>query len=124
MVTVDDIRTASDAVYRVAHVTPLIQSASLSRRFGADVYLKAECLQHTGSFKVRGAANKIASLTGDERACGVITASAGNHAQGVAVAAAASGIEATVVMPTAAALAKVQATRDYGATVLLHARNY
>jgi threonine dehydratase len=111
-------------VYRVAHRTPLLYSASLSDRFGGGIWLKAENLQHSGSFKPRGAAVKLASLSAAERARGVITASAGNHAQGVAVAAAAFGAKAVVVMPEHATLQKVQATRGYGAEVLLHGAGF
>jgi threonine dehydratase len=119
MVSLEDIQQAQDAVYGVAVRTPLLRSVGLSERFGADVWLKAECLQYTGSFKIRGAANKLASLTAAERARGVVAASAGNHAQGVAVAARQLGVKATVLMPEHATLAKVQATRAYGAEVIL-----
>jgi threonine dehydratase len=98
----------------------MLPSAYLSERFGGEVYLKAECLQHAGSFKVRGATNRLAALSAEERQRGVIAASVGNHAQGVAVAARAVGTPATVVMPEHAALAKVEATRGYGARVILH----
>ncbi|HEY7268783.1 MAG TPA: threonine ammonia-lyase [Dehalococcoidia bacterium] len=119
MLTLADIEAASKAVYGAAIVTPVLESYALSQRAGAAVHLKAECLQHTGSFKVRGAGARISRLAPQERAQGVVTASAGNHAQGVAVAAAAAGVSATVVMPANAALAKVQATRAYGARVIL-----
>ena len=124
MVTLDDIRKSREAVYRVARRTPTLRPESLSKHLGVDLYLKAECLQRTGSFKVRGAANKLASLTEEERARGVIAASAGNHAQGVAVAAAAMGVEATVVMPEHATLAKLSATRSYGANVVQHGSDF
>ncbi len=91
---------------------------------GADVRLKCENLQRTGSFKIRGAANRIAALSAHERARGVIAASAGNHAQGVAVAAREHGVRATIVMPRTTPLAKVEATRGYGAEVLLHGDSY
>jgi threonine dehydratase len=91
---------------------------------GADVWLKLENLQRTGSFKIRGALNKIASLSDDERKRGVVAASAGNHAQGVALAARHLGARATVVMPREASIAKVEATRRYGAEVVLHGANY
>jgi threonine dehydratase len=119
VLTVDDIRAATGAVYAVAAKTPCLHSLSLSATFGAPVHLKAECLQHTGSFKVRGAANRISKLSAEERARGVVTASAGNHAQGVAIAARAAGVSAKVVMPKNATLAKLQATRGYGAEVVL-----
>lgn len=124
MVTLDDIRKSREAVYRVARRTPLLRPESLSQHLGVDLYLKAECLQRTGSFKVRGAANKLASLTEDERARGVIAASAGNHAQGVAVAARAVAVEATVVMPEHATLAKLSATRSYGAHVIQYGAGF
>jgi threonine dehydratase len=118
-VGIADIRAAEAAVYRVAHPTPLLHSSALSKQFGCPLYVKAECLQRTGSFKARGAANRLAVLTPAERQRGVVAASAGNHAQGVALAAQALGISALVVMPANAALAKVQATRGYGAEVVL-----
>jgi threonine dehydratase len=124
MIGFEQIQWASNAVYEVAHRTPLLYSAALSERFGGEIYLKAESLQHTGSFKVRGAANRLASLTVPERDRGVIAASAGNHAQGVAVAARRLGVKATVVMPERAALAKVQAARRYGAEVILHGDDF
>jgi threonine dehydratase len=124
VIGLDDIRRATDAVYRVAHRTPILDSPSLTQAFRVPVLLKAECLQRTGSFKVRGAANKLATLSQRERSAGVIAASAGNHAQGVAVAARALGIAATIVMPETAPLSKAEATRSYGATVILHGDSY
>ncbi len=124
MVTLDDIRAAAPAVYSVAHRTPCLHSFALSETFGTPIFLKAECLQRTGSFKTRGAAACVAKLTPGERARGVVTASAGNHAQGVAVAARAAGVPVTVVMPRNATLAKVQATRAYGASVILHGDSF
>ena len=100
--------------------TPLLESNALSALAGGPVYLKCENLQRGGSFKVRGAYLRIARLSAAERARGVVAASAGNHAQGVALAAAALGTRATVVMPAAAPLPKVAATRSYGADVVLH----
>jgi threonine dehydratase len=104
----------------VIRQTPLLESSALSALVGGPVYLKCENLQRGGSFKVRGAYLRIARLTEAERARGVVAASAGNHAQGVALAAAALGANATVVMPAAAPLPKVAATRSYGADVVLH----
>jgi len=104
----------------VIRQTPLLESSALSALAGGPVYLKCENLQRGGSFKVRGAYLRIARLTEAERARGVVAASAGNHAQGVALAAGALGIRATVVMPAAAPLPKVAATRSYGAEVILH----
>lgn len=104
--------------------TPLSESAALSRLSGARVYLKLENLQFTGSFKERGAANRILALSEAERARGVITASAGNHAQAVALHASLLGAVATVVMPEATPLVKVQATEGHGAHVILHGSGY
>ncbi len=103
--------------------TPVLHSRVLSATVAGPVYLKCENLQRTGSFKVRGAYNRIARLSGAERGRGVVAASAGNHAQGVAFAAGLLGCAATVVMPHGAPLPKVQATRDYGAQVILHGSN-
>ena len=124
--TLDDIRAARELIASSAVVrrTPLLESRTLSERAGVTVRLKAENLQHTGSFKVRGAVNRIAALSPAERARGVLAASAGNHAQGLAVAARGAGVRATVVMPAAAPLAKVQATRGYGAEVVLAGDSY
>lgn len=102
------------------HRTPLLPSRTLSERVGAPVYLKCENLQKTGAFKVRGALHRLLRLTEGERARGVVTISAGNHAQAVAWAAAAAGTHAVVVMPERAAQAKVDASRGYGAEVVLH----
>lgn len=107
----------------VVHRTDLVPSKVLSNDV-YQVYLKSESLQDTGSFKVRGAYIKIASLAPEERACGVIASSAGNHAQGVALAAKAFGIPATIVMPAGAPLSKVMATRELGAKVVLHGSVY
>jgi len=103
----------------VARVTPVYPSETLSRRAGRVVQLKAENLQRTGSFKIRGAVNTIAALRDEERAAGVIAASAGNHGQAVAWAAREAGIEATIFMPEDSPMAKVDATRNYGARVEL-----
>src|SRR5206468_1308839 len=104
--------------------TPMLTSPSLSKIAGCELFLKAENLQRTGSFKVRGAVNKLSSLTSEQRRKGVVAASAGNHAQGVAVAAFNLGIPATIVMPEGASLAKVAATRGYGANVILHGMDF
>jgi threonine dehydratase len=104
----------------VIRQTPLLESSALSELVGGPVYLKCENLQRGGSFKVRGAYVRIARLSAAERALGVVAASAGNHAQGVALAAGALGARATVVMPVAAPLPKVAATRSYGADIVLH----
>jgi threonine dehydratase len=104
----------------VIRQTPLLESSALSVLLGGPVFLKCENLQRAGSFKVRGAYLRISRLTEAERARGVVAASAGNHAQGVALAAASLGAHATVIMPAAAPLPKVAATRSYGAEVILH----
>jgi threonine dehydratase len=123
-VTIDDIRAAAARFDPAIRRTPLLPSATLSTMFRAGVRLKAENLQHSGSFKVRGAANRISALSDDERARGVIAASAGNHAQGVAIAAATHGTRATIVMPRTTPLAKVEATRAYGGDIVLHGESY
>lgn len=106
------------------HRTPLVHSQTFSRLTCCELYLKLENLQRTGAFKVRGAMNKIASLSPAERAAGVVTASAGNHAQGVALAAAQAGIPSIVVMPTGAPKAKQAATEGYGSQVVAYGANY
>jgi threonine dehydratase len=119
-VVADDVVAARELLSDVISPTPLLYSRVLSDQIGGPVYLKCENLQRTGSFKVRGAYVRIARLSDAERARGVIAASAGNHAQGVAFAASVLGTTATVVMPERAALPKVEATRGYGATVIMH----
>jgi threonine dehydratase len=120
LVQPDDIVAARELLRDVISPTPLLHSRVLSEQAGGPVYLKCENLQRTGSFKVRGAYVRIARLSAAERARGVVAASAGNHAQGVAFAAALLGAQATVVMPERAPLPKVEATRAYGASVILH----
>lgn len=124
MVTLDGIRTAQEAMAPLVHRTPMLLSRTFSQMCGGQVYLKAENLQRTGSFKVRGASNKISRMPRALLKKGVIAASAGNHAQGVALAARHFGAPCTVVMPKGAALAKVQATQDYGARIVLSGDNY
>jgi threonine dehydratase len=116
-VALDDVLAAREAIAGRLHRTPTFTSATLSRLTGADVFLKAELLQRTGSFKPRGVLNKLASLTPDEQRAGVITISAGNHAQAVAWASAAAGIDALVVMWRGASEQKIAAARSYGASV-------
>src|SRR5580698_8178809 len=116
----EDVVAARQILAPVIRQTPLLESSALSALAGGPVYLKCENLQRGGSFKVRGAYLRIARLTEAERARGVVAASAGNHAQGVALAASALGTKATVVMPAAAPLPKVAATRSYGAEIILH----
>jgi threonine dehydratase len=123
-ITIQDVRRAAGVVAAVTKPTPLIRSYRFGRAAGAEIYLKPENLQRTGSFKVRGAFNKIRSLTDAERERGVIASSAGNHAQGVASAARSAGIPATIVMPVDAPLTKVLRTREYGAEVVLHGDFY
>jgi threonine dehydratase len=117
--TLADIRAARERVRVLARTTPVYSSETLGRRSGRRVLLKAENLQRTGSFKIRGAVNRIARLGEAERAAGVVTASAGNHGQAVALAAREAGVAATVFMPQDAPMAKVDATRSYGAEVVL-----
>ena len=116
-VTLDDVRAARVLLEGVARLTPLEGSRPLTERVGGPVHLKCENLQRAGSFKIRGAYTRISGLTPQERARGVVAASAGNHAQGVALAASMLGARATVFMPTGAPIPKVQATRGYGAEV-------
>ncbi|MCW8826127.1 MAG: pyridoxal-phosphate dependent enzyme, partial [Gammaproteobacteria bacterium] len=110
-------------VYEVADETPLEYAPSLSRRLGNKIWLKREDLQPVFSFKLRGAFNRMAQLSEAERQHGVVTASAGNHAQGVALAAGREGIPATIVMPEWVSISKQEATRSYGGTVLIHGAN-
>jgi len=124
MITIDDIRDAAVRLQGIARHTPLLPSDRLSERLDCNVLLKCENLQVTGAFKIRGASNCILQLTDDERAHGVITASAGNHAQGVAVASAAAGVPATIVMPEITPVTKVQRTEDLGAHVILHGETF
>ena len=123
-VTLDDIARARLRLAGIAHPTPLIRSETLSAMVGGEVFIKPENLQKTGSFKIRGAYNRIEALSPEERSRGVIAASAGNHGQAVAFAASHAGIKATVVMPTTAAIAKILATRSYGQNVVLEGVDY
>jgi threonine dehydratase len=117
--SIADVETARAVVSAVADVTPIETSRYLSELLGAPVYLKCENLQRTGSYKIRGAYNRMSKLTAVEKSRGVVAASAGNHAQGVAFAARELGIPATIFMPIGVALPKLQATRAYGAEVVL-----
>ncbi|GHK00687.1 threonine ammonia-lyase [Streptomyces sp. NPDC003753] len=119
-VTPDDVRGAQKMLSGVARVTAMEGSRHLSQLVGAPVHLKCENLQRTGSFKLRGAYVRIAGLLPEERAAGVVAASAGNHAQGVALASALLGVRSTVFMPKGAPLPKISATREYGADVRLY----
>ncbi|TFD57267.1 threonine ammonia-lyase [Cryobacterium suzukii] len=117
--TLAEFEAARAVVAQVAEVTPMESSRYLADVLGAPVYLKCENLQRTGSYKIRGAYNRLSKLTDEEKARGVVAASAGNHAQGVAFAARELGIKATIFMPVGVALPKLSATRDYGAEVIL-----
>jgi threonine dehydratase len=119
VVGLDDIRRARTVIDGVVASTPVLSAGAISRWAGMRVVLKAENLQHTGAFKLRGAVNRMSTLTDAERARGVVAASAGNHAQGVALAATALGVSSRVYMPVDAPLAKQVATADYGAEVVL-----
>ena len=123
-VTLEMIQQARETIKDIVKETPLLESVRMSDKTGANVFLKCENLQKTGSFKIRGACNKIANLTNEEKAKGVIASSAGNHAQGVALGAKMNGIKATIVMPSTAPLAKVTATKGYGAEVVLEGLVY
>ena len=119
-VSIHSIRKAREAIAGIARVTPAWPSARLEELTGVPVFLKCENLQRTGSFKIRGAANFVAELGGRAPEAGLIAASAGNHAQGIAFAGEAQGIPVTVVMPISAPLAKVSGARDLGARIVLH----
>ena len=120
MMTLEDFMAARSVLAGVIVDTHLVHSVAFSKATGNHVYIKPENMQVTGAYKIRGAYYKISTLTPEEKARGLITASAGNHAQGVAYAAQAAGVKATVVMPTTTPLVKVNNTKDYGANVILH----
>jgi len=120
----EDLRAARERLAGSARATPVFASETLRRLSGREVFLKAENLQRTGSFKVRGAANKLATLGAEERAAGVVAASAGNHGQAVAWAAREVGIRATIFVPEDAPMAKVDAARGYGAEVVMTGSGY
>lgn len=124
MLTLANFELASEVVKKVTKPTKLVYSEYLSEQTGGKIYLKPENMQHTGAYKLRGAYYKISTLTDEERAKGIITASAGNHAQGVAYAAKEFGCKATIVMPTITPLIKVNRTKAYGANVILHGDVY
>ncbi len=124
MLTLEAFKAARSVLSGVILDTSLVYSKSFSRATGNQVYIKPENMQVTGAYKIRGAYYKISTLTQEEKAKGLITASAGNHAQGVAYAAQAAGVEATIVMPTTTPLVKVNNTKDYGAKVLLHGETF
>ncbi len=122
VIGLDDVRAAAERLDGVAHRTPVFHSHTLDERVGVRVVIKAECVQRTGSFKFRGAYNKISSLSEDERSRGVVAFSSGNHAQAVALAARLLGTHATIVMPEDAPVLKLEATRGYGAEVVTYDR--
>lgn len=124
MIDLTDVQDARGVLDGIVHHTLLELSRTFSEMTGAEVYLKYENLQRTGSFKIRGAYNKIQNLSDEERGNGVIAASAGNHAQGVSLASTEAGINSKIVMPEDAPISKVDATRGYGAEVILHGVDY
>jgi threonine dehydratase len=124
MLDLQQVKTAYERVQGVVHRTPFSYAPILSQISGYEVYLKKENLQRTGAFKLRGAFNRIASLAEQGDKGGVVAASAGNHAQGVAFAAKHFGIDATIIMPESTPLTKVQGVKEFGANVILHGSNY
>lgn len=124
MMTLEKFEEASELVKKVTNSTKLVYSDYLSEQSGGKAYLKPENMQHTGAYKIRGAYYKISTLSDEERGRGLITASAGNHAQGVAFAAKKFGCKAVIVMPTVTPLIKVNRTKSYGAEVILHGDVY
>lgn len=123
-VKLSDVQAAKTILHDVIVPTPIVRDPKLSAKLDSNVFLKAECLQRGGSFKVRGAYNKISRLTDEEKKRGVVAPSAGNHAQGVALAAKLQGIKSTIVMPEFAPLTKIVATRGYGAEVILQGATF
>ena len=124
MLTLERFEEASDIVRKVTQETKLVYSDFYSTQTGNKVYFKPENMQLTGAYKLRGAYYKISTLSDEERAKGLITASAGNHAQGVAYAAKCFGVKAVIVMPTTTTLIKVNRTKGYGAEVVLYGDVY
>ncbi|MBT3280180.1 MAG: threonine ammonia-lyase [Campylobacteraceae bacterium] len=124
MINLENITKARNNIEGVAYNTPLTYAPILSNNLDTSIYLKKENLQLTGSFKLRGAFNKIATLTVEEKSKGVVAASAGNHAQGVGFSAKYFGCDATIVMPEATPLTKVNGVKSHGADVILHGSNY
>ncbi|MCU4926627.1 threonine ammonia-lyase [Halobacteria archaeon AArc-dxtr1] len=119
-----DVLAARPRVQETSRHTPCDRSHTFSEMTGAEIFLKLENFQRTGAFKIRGATNRIATLSDAQQDAGIVTASAGNHAQGVALAATRAGVDATIVMPEDAPIAKVKATRGYGAEVVLSGIDY
>lgn len=124
MLSLEAILEARPRVRETSRHTPCEYSHTFSAMTGAEIHLKLENQQRTGAFKIRGATNRIATLTQAEKDAGVVTASAGNHAQGVALAATRTGVDSKIVMPENAPIAKVKATKNYGASVVLHGVDY
>ena len=124
MINIEKINEAKKRLNGIIRATPIAYAPILSKKHKADIYLKKENLQLTGSFKLRGAFNKIATLSDQERAKGVVAASAGNHAQGVAYSSKHFNCNATIIMPDATPLTKVSGVKSYGAEVILHGSNY
>jgi len=124
MLDLKSIEKAYKRVEEVAYRTPFSYTPILSEMSGFEVYLKKENLQRTGAFKLRGAFNKIALLAEEGQKGGVVAASAGNHAQGVAFSAKYFGIDATIIMPESTPLTKIQGVKEFGAAVILHGANY
>ena len=123
-VKLSDIQAARSVLDGIINHTPIISDEKLSAELGARAYLKAECLQRAGSFKIRGAYNTISQLSDDEKKRGVVTGSAGNHAQAVALAGRLQGVKSTIVLPEFAPLTKVVATRSHGADVILYGKTF
>ena len=123
-VKLTDIQEARQLLQGIIIPTPILSDEKLSTEIGANAFLKAECLQRAGSFKIRGAYNTISQLSEDEKSRGVVTGSAGNHAQAVALAAKLHNIKATIVLPEFAPLTKLVATRSYGADAILHGKTF
>src|SRR5580704_11705663 len=119
-----DIEAARRRLAGVVSPTAIVTSSTLDQMIGARVLIKPENLQKTGSFKIRGAFNRVAAMTEAEKKCGVVAASAGNHGQALAYAATRAGVKATIVMPRTAAIAKITATRAYGQEVVLEGVDY
>jgi threonine dehydratase len=124
MISYEDVLDAQERVAGVARHTPLEYSFAFSDMTGADMYLKLENFQRTGAFKIRGAINRIETLSDEAKEAGVVTASAGNHAQGVALAATRAGVDSKIVMPEHAPVSKVKATERYGGEAILHGADY
>src|SRR6202050_2030907 len=124
MIGIQDIQTAMGRISHAIRISPCTHSETFSALTNNAIFFKLDNLQRTGAFKERGALNKLLTLTAEERACGVVAASAGNHAQGLAYHAGRHGIRALICMPLTTPLTKVSATKGFGAEVVLHGANY